>query len=451
MEIKNRLFEQEISEWYKESNGDALVVTGARQVGKTTGVVNWAKSNDIKMLYINLFDQEELVEPLAHASSYDDVLKKISMFLSVDIKDTQVIFLDEVQVDKNILYLARIFKNKKIKLIMSGSLLTTKLSLAVTRTDVGSKRYLRVYPLDFKEFAIWTGNEQLLTLIDESFEKKQQIIPTFHNKLLDLYKQYLIVGGMPEVVSEYLNADKKITKNVYLKKQSIINDYIHDNHDSLVMPDPLNKPTIQTMDIIYNSLEKFIIQPRSKKFIIDSVNKNFRYSNIQIPLNVLKNCNTVIIANNVDAVSFPLTVHIDEPSFKLYYSDVGLLTQKLNMDENSLLQWDSKNKESDVWGGIFENAIATDLQNEQLFYWKKTIGTHSYEIDLLLQWENNDIYPVEIKSKSKGHKRAQLLKKYIEIYNPKKCILIGPNNFHFSDDKIMIPLYAVYKLRTYLK
>ncbi len=451
MEIKKRLFEDEITNWYQSTSGDALVVTGARQVGKTTGVLNWAKNNNIRIVYYDMMQHQELIHPLATASSYEKVIDVIAIDSNLPKDQIDVIFIDEAQVDKNILYLARLFKHKPIKLILSGSLLTTKLSLSVKRTDVGSKQYLRVFPLDFKEFLIWTGNDRYLSLIDEAFEKKEQILANFHQKLIELYQQYLLVGGMPEVVSMYVTNGNKILDNVYKKKQNIIQEYIKDNKDGFNMDEGFNKATSETLNIIYNNISTFVILPKSKKFCFDEARKGFKYKNFAAPLNIIKNCNIVLFAYNIEGTTFPLSIHKLESSFKLYYSDVGLLTSKLQLTEKSLQNWCQENTSSDVWGGVFENAIACDLQKEELYFKKWSQDGNGREIDFVVQWENDEVYPVEVKSKPKNARKAKSLKEYNESFQPKKNIVIGPNNFHWDDKKIMIPLYAAYKLRSYIK
>ncbi len=451
MEIKQRLFEQEISKWYTSSSGDSLVVMGARQVGKTTGILNWAKTNNIRICYYDMKLRKDLKDFFASASSYESVLKAVSIEEGISVDEIDVIFIDEVQVDKNILYLARIFKHKKVKLILSGSLLGMKLSASVERTDVGSKHYLRVYPLDFKEFLIWTNNQTLLEVIEDAFNKKQQILPNIHQKLLNLYQQYLLVGGMPEVVSIYIDNNKQISDNLYAKKSEIINEYIRDNNDSANFDKKLSAATRETLNLIYKNIATFVIRPNSKKFSFEEVKKGFRYRNFAVPLNIIKDCNIVLSANNVEGTTFPLFTHMLDASMKLYYSDVGLLTSFLGLTEKSLVNWCNEGTNSDIWGGVFENAIACDLQKEQLFFKKWSSNGNTYEIDFLIQWENDEVYPVEVKSKPKNTSKASSLNRYNLEFKPKHNLFIGPNNFHWNENTIMIPLYATYLLRKYIK
>ena len=428
--IYNRKFENEINKWYKENSDNSLIIYGARQVGKTTSTLNWISQNNLEYIYINFMNQLNIIDQIIKCTSYEEIVSLLCLLNKKDKNKLDIIFLDEIQVNEDLIYLTRLFKNKKIKLICSGSLLGIKLSKKSIKTDVGSKQYLQVYPLDFEEFLIWTNNEQYLEEIKNKFDSFQQIHPLIHEKILDIYYKYLIVGGMPEVVSEYIKNNYEITNSIYNKKQSILNDYINDNNNSLYCEDSFRITTIKTMNMIYDKIDQFLIQPNNKRFIIDSINKSFRYKNITVSLDVLKSSNILYICNNVDAIKFPLNHHIKETFFKLYYSDIGLLTQKLNLNESMLYEWKTNNN-SDIWGGVIENSVICNLHQEKYFYFSTSSNNNTKEIDLLLEDKNNgEIIPMEIKSKLGNFSKAESIKKYIKEYDPSKIYLISPNNFN---------------------
>ncbi len=448
--IYKRDFEDEIERWYTGVRNDcALIVTGARQVGKTTGIINWAQRMGRKLTVFDFSKHPQYIEPICNASSSEQVLQIVSEALSKKQTDIDVLFLDEIQMHPDSLFLSRIFKNQKVKLICSGSLLGTKLSINAKRTDVGSKAYLQVYPLNFKEFLTWIGNEMKLELIDDAYNNMTQLSSQLHNELMQLFYKFLIIGGMPKVVATYINEGMAITQNVYDRKHEIYQCYVNDNQASFYGYDKYRQETIKTIDLIFNKIDTFVIQPESRRFIISEINKNFRYSNIEVPLHILKNSNIALCANEVEIPQFPLSHHISETQFKLYYSDVGLLTSKLRLDYTKLISFLEENTNPSIWGGVVENYVAQELQSNQLYYWKGYLKSKNrYEIDFLLQSsKDGSIIPCEVKSHVKRHKHATSLNAYINEYKPKFVLCIGPNNFAIKDNKYYIPLYAIYKLK----
>ncbi len=454
-EIYIRDFERDIEKWFTSNQeGNALVVTGARQVGKTTGILNWAQRTNRRMVYIDFSRDKRVMEDIVTGSSYESIVRYIASTNGIKQDDIDVIFLDEIQLHPDSLYLCRLFKNQKIKLICSGSLLGTKLSLASSRTDVGSKSYLRVYPLGFNEFIKWIGKEDYLEFINESFETKKQIPSAIHKELLDWFYQFLIVGGMPEVVRRFVNQNMVIDSEIEKIKANIYNDYLSDNQKSFYSYDENRKETIKTIDIIYNLIDRFIIQPDNKKFIISDVNKNFRFANIEVPLEILKNSNIVIASNCIETPQYPLEHMKLDSQFKLYYSDVGLLTHKLKLTYKAIMKFASGvNDNSGVWGGIIENFVAQELRTNDLYFWKgETKSNRRYQIDFLFQdADEAEIYPCEVKSKTGSHKDDPSLPIYIEKYEPKQIICIGPNNFAQHKNRFYLPLYATYKLKDKFK
>ncbi len=448
--ILKRDFEDEIERWYTGSRSDcALVVTGARQVGKTTGIVNWANRTGRKLIKFDLSENIKYVDRICSAKSHEEVLQIVCEALGIRQSEIEILFLDEIQMHPDSLYLCRLFRDKKVKLICSGSLLGTKLSINSKRTDVGSKAYLQVYPLNFKEFLQWTNNDMKIQIIEDAYNNKTQISKPLHNELMDLMYKFLLIGGMPRVVATYLEEGMLINNEVYDRKTEIYKCYLSDNQESFYAYDKNRSETIKTIDLIFNKIDQFVIQPESKRFIITDIDKNFRYSNVEVPLSILKNSNIAISANMVEIPEFPLEHHMSESQFKLYYSDVGLLTSKLKMDYSKLISFQNDNSNSAIWGGIIENYVAQEFQTAKLYYWKGYLKSkNKYEVDFLLQYsKDGSIFPCEVKSHIKQHKRATSLNAYIDEYKPKAVICIGPNNFGVNGNKYYIPLYAVFRLK----
>lgn len=443
--IKQRLFEQDIDNWYCSDNNQALIVLGARQVGKTTGILNWANRKKINLAYVNLVEDNEIKQTIIDAKNCDEIIRTISLIKDLDENSIDVIFLDEVQVHPDILYATRLFLKSKIKLICSGSLLGFKLSNSAKRNDVGSKLYLEVYPLNFKEFLIWMGKQNIVDEINECFKNMKQINIAIHKQLLKIYNEYLIVGGMPKSAIEYVNNGNKISSNIYNIKKSLLEDYMNDNREIVDLNNHYTNTNIRIANIMYEMIDFYIINPKNKRFIISDINKSYKYKNISIPLDILKRTNIAFVVNEVESISFPLEHHFLESKFKLFYNDIGLLTQKLNIKEVNLINWQENNNISSIMGGIIESSVATNIRNKRLFYWSQSINGDNYEVDFLIQDDETlNIIPIEVKSKCGDFKKAKSLKMYEKIYNPSKIYCLGPNNFSIEDDRYYIPYYAAY-------
>lgn len=442
--IKERLFEKDINNWYTSDNNQSLVVLGARQVGKTTGIINWANKNNIKMLYINLFDDNDILKIIINAKSSEEIIRTISLLKNTDENSIDVLFLDEVQIHPDVLYVTRLFLKSKIKLICSGSLLGLKLLEEASRTDVGSKLYLEVFPLDFREFLIWIGKEKLVYEIEQCFKNMKQINSAIHNHLLKIYNDYLVVGGMPKVAIKYVENGFKITDEIYKIKQSLLDDYMDDNRGIIDTTNLYTKINIKIANIMYDKMDSYIIHPNNKRFVISDLNKSYKYKNISIPLDILKNTNIAFAVNRVDNIKYPLQHHVIDSYFKLFYNDIGLLTQKLNIKEINLINWEDNEDISDIMGGIIESSVAINIRNKKLFYWSDVIENTFYEVDFIFSDENLKIIPIEVKSKIGTFKKAKSLKVYEKIYNPSKVYCLGQNNFSIEDKRYYVPYYAAF-------
>lgn len=442
--IKTRLFENDINNWFNSDNNQSLVVLGARQVGKTTGIINWANNNNLKMLYINLLNENDIVKIIINAKSCEEIIKNISLLKNIDRNSIDVIFLDEIQVHPDILYATRLFLDSKIKLVCSGSLLGLKLLEEAKRTDVGSKLFLEVYPLDFKEFLIWIGKENLVNEIEECFKETKQINSAIHQHLLKIYNDYLIVGGMPKSAIKYVENNCEISNDIYEIKKSLLEDYMNDNRGIIDTTDQYTKSNIKIANIMYDKIDSYIIHPNNKRFVISDLNKSYKYKNISIPLDILQRTNIAFCVNKVNTIKYPLNHHASESYFKLYYNDIGLLTQKLNIKEVNLINWEDNNDISDIMGGVIESSVATNIRNKKLFYWSDVINKEFYEVDFIFTDENLKIIPIEVKSKVGAFKNAKSLKVYESLFKPSKVYCLGPNNFSIEGNRYYIPYYAAF-------
>lgn len=291
---------------------------------------------------------------------------------------------------------------------------------------VGKVIMKTVYPLDFEEF-LWAHNKELLiSEIKKCFDADTPINDILHNEAMELYKDFLIVGGMPMAVKSYLNNDKSL---LYTDIQSLIlSAYTADmakytdNNQSV--------KTIAAYESIPSQLGK-----DNKKFQYSVIQKGGRASMFGESIDWLITAGLVLKCDKTIRGDVPPNMYIDNTSFKIYMSDVGLLSNKAKVTRNNLDKYNQIYK-----GAITENYVANQLvQNGyELFYWETS---NSSEVDFIII-KDEKIIPIEVKSAE--NTKSKSLSIYITKYNPKYSIRISSKNFGFNNNIKSIPLYATF-------
>lgn len=291
---------------------------------------------------------------------------------------------------------------------------------------VGKVIIKTVYPLDFEEF-LWANNKELL--IDEikkSFENNTPINDILHNEAMELYKDFLIVGGMPMVVKSYLNNDKSL---LYTDIQSLIlAAYTADM--AKYTENSQSVKTISAYESIPNQLGK-----DNKKFQYSVIQKGARASMFGESIDWLIAAGLILKCDKTTRGDVPPNMYIDPSAFKIYMSDVGLLSNKAKVTRNNLDKYNQLYK-----GAITENYVANQLVQSgyDLFYWETT---NSSEVDFIII-KDEKIIPIEVKSAENN--KSKSLSTYISKYAPEYSIRISSKNFGFSNNIKSVPLYAVF-------
>lgn len=289
---------------------------------------------------------------------------------------------------------------------------------------------LRLYPLDFEEFLTATGNDLLIEEITECYTKISPMNEGLHRKALDLYHDYLIVGGMPEAVKSYIETNSYIDAG--LVQSSIIDSYTAD------MAKYASNSEAVKIRACYNSIPAQLAKD-NKKFQYKVVQKGGSSTIFGASLEWLKQAGVTLECQRVDQGTMPLPVYADQTSFKIYMSDVGLLVNKSHMSVNTIITGES----NIFMGAVTENYIAQQLaaKNYPLYYW--TVANSQAELDFVLQ-KDDKIYAVEVK---KGeHVRSRSLSVFRQKYSPDYAIRFSQKNFGKTEDVISIPLYAAFML-----
>lgn len=428
----------DLLEWKENNNFKPLVVLGVRQCGKTYIIDKFCKNEFKYYKRINLLEDTDVIKLYESTDSSEKKYNNLKLLLDFDFdKENSVLFIDEIQESEELISELKFFneKHSNVRIICAGSLLGVKLSRLNKPFPVGKVTRLYMYPMDFEEFLMAFNQDALLERIKECFNKNEAM-GLIHDKALSYYKEYLLSGGMPDSVSELL----KCENDFYNYDLTILNDIIEDYKND--MNNHVNN-SLETLKIrkIYNSLSSQL-QNASKKFQYSVVEPNAKSREFSLPLDWLIESNMVELCKCVKLPEKPLLGFVDENTFKVYYSDVGIFNRLVNNDTKTILLDDMK-----IYKGIItENYVANQLKANglDLLYWQ---GSRDAEVDFLISTENNGIIPIEVKADNNTQSKS--LGIYDKLYSPKYMIRISSKDFGYNpSSKIKsIPLYAVFLIK----
>lgn len=418
--------------WKNKKNRKPLLLYGARQVGKTYLVKEFGKEYFKDIIYVN-FETNDIVSKIIDEDiSPSYIIKNLEIIFNKKIdKDNTLIFFDEIQKNTRALTSLKYFYEEAPEyfVIGAGSLLGVQISRKDFSFPVGKVEFLTIYPLSFDEFLINTQNDLLLNKIKECYHSNEQMPSQLHKQALDLYYDYLAIGGMPEVVQEFINSNSMLNAIDY--QSAIIESY---KSDITKYTDITYAPKIiATFDSIPVQLAK-----DNKKFQYKLVQKGGTSSIFGDSINWLVNAGIVNKCVKTK-IGLPLKMYEELDSFKLYMNDVGLLT---NLSEFPLYLIKNRNAVNELMIGMLtENYIASSLKFNGLNinYWKNEFDS---ELDFILQSEKGLIIPLEVKSSI--HTKSKSLANYMKEYKPKYGIRISPKNFGFKNNIKSVPLYAAF-------
>lgn len=424
-----------IEEWLKRSD-KALLVTGARQIGKTWLIREEIAKSGYCKFEVNFIDQPDLVDYLNVKMSANEFLVKLKMIMPEDCKPQEtVVFFDEIQKCPEIVTKIKfLVEEGSFKYVMSGSLLGVELK-GITSVPVGYLTVLRMYPMDFEEFMIANNvSKTTLEMLKAKFETCQPVDEFIHQKLLSLFFIYLIVGGMPDAVKIYI-ATKDI-REVDKVQRDIVALYKEDF--SQYESEDKKLKLISIYDIIPAELNK-----QNKKFVFTMLNKELKFDRYENSFLWLKDAGVALPVYNVEAPVIPLKASKSSNVFRLFSNDTGLLTSAYPAETKLELI----NKNSEVNNGAhFENAVAQQLTTnglEPYFCKKKNIG----ELDVLVEMDGK-VVPIEVKS-GKAYKAHKSLDNFMKIsdYHIEKAYVLSVANMEQEGSVVYLPIYMCYLLK----
>ncbi len=422
----------ELVKWKNKKNRKPLLLYGARQVGKTYLVKEFANRYFKDIIYVNFETNNIISKMIDENITPKYIIENLEIAFNKKIdKDNTLIFFDEIQKNTRVLTSLKYFEEdaKEYYVIGAGSLLGVHINKKEFSFPVGKVDFLTIYPLSFEEFLINTNNELLIDKIRECYNLNSAMPTLLHEKALNLYHDYLAIGGMPEVVQEYINSNSLVTAIDYQK--AIIESYRNDI-TKYSEPGDANK-IIATFDSVPVQLAKD--------------NKKFQYKLVQ------KGGTSTIFGDSIDwlvnagivnkciktKIGVPLKMYQELDSFKLYMNDVGLLTNLSEFPIYLIKNRDAVNET--MLGMLTENYVASSLNSSDLNlnYWKNDFDS---KIAFILQSENGLIIPLEVKTSI--HTKSKSLNNYIKEYKPKYGIRVSEKNFGFKNNIKSVPLYAVF-------
>lgn len=415
---------------FYETTTNALLVTGVRQTGKTFSIREFGKSFK-SFIEINFVDNPESVGIFKGAKNGSDILFRLSAITSVPlIKGETLIFFDEVQKCPEIVTAIKFLVDEgSYRYILSGSLLGVELK-DLRSEPVGYMGVKDMYPLDFEEFIMCMGiNENVVTSLRDSWEQRIPVDDFVHAKLMELFRLYLIVGGMPAAVSKYLESNN--LQEVIAVQQQIIRLYKRD----IAQYDPANKLYIEE---IFNLIPPEL-DAKNKRFILKRLNENAKFERYQNSFLWLKNAGVALPVYNVEEPKAPLLLARSRNLFKLFQSDIGLLAaQYAEGIQLRIIQGDKDINH----GSIYENAIAQELVAhgvEPYYYNNKKRG----ELDFIIELGGR-ILPIEVKS-GKDYEIHRALSNIMDCseYNLQEAVILNNDNLRVEGKLVYAPVYMV--------
>ena len=442
--FKRKLYNN-LLQWKEESNGrTALLIEGARRVGKSTLAEEFAKQEYKSYILIDFSTAPKSVKEL-----FDDVSDLNYLFLQLQLqyhvdlheRDSVIIF-DEVQLcPKARQAIKALVKDHRYDYIETGSLISIKKNVKDILIP-SEERKISMYPMDYEEFCWAIGDTVTIPLLQQVFERKMPLGDDTNRKMMRQFRLYMLIGGMPQAVNEYIQTNN--FRKVDLVKRDILNLY----EDDFRKIDPTGRLTL-LFDSIPAELNK-----NATRYQVSSVLKNQRIDdNFLALLSELKDSKTVLFAYHANDPNVGMANNKDLRKFKMYLADTGLFTTLLFKDkdftENVIYEKLLNDKLSANLGYLYENVVAQILAangNELYYYTFKNKGKQAnYEIDFLLS-RNNKICPIEIKSS--GYNTHASLDEFVKKYSGRILdkYLIYTKDLKRDKDITLLPIYMAFFL-----
>lgn len=426
-----RLIENSLMTWKQQSDKKPLIIKGARQVGKTTTIREFAKQNYENLIEINFEKDLNYIKLFQRTHNPKDILEYLQIeYMNIPFNKQTLFFMDEIQACPDAITTLKFMKeNFPCDIICSSSML----GVAITKTTsypVGYVETWDMYPMSFLEFLSAYGiDETIINKINRTIQQQEAIPEILHEKMNELFTTYMVVGGMPEVVKTYIKT--KSMKETLIVQRRIVNDYMNDMAKYALASDKMKARECFTSIPVQLAKE-------NKKFQYSVIKKGYNARYYDSSLKWLEDSGLILKVNRIAHIDEPLEKEIELAVFKVYMADTGLLISQLN-DGN--IQKIIQGELGIYKGALYENIAAQIFKRNQkkCFYYEPS---QSAEIDFIIYY-NGSITPIEVKAGK--HTASKAFCNYVKKYQPKQAFRFSQKNFGISKDGVIqyVPLYIL--------
>ncbi len=430
-----RKIEKRIYDWI---SGDecALLLYGVRQAGKTYIIRHCLESKGRSYVEFNLIREPDIVTILKDATDVDDLILKLSLYSDKKIiPGKTILFFDEIQKYKEIVTKIKfLVEDKRYRYILSGSLLGVEL-VNLKSAPVGYLKSLQMYPLDFEEFLqLFQISDAAFESLKEAYHNREAVDEVIHKKMLQLFHLYLIIGGMPAAVEKY-----RQTENI---------DAVMEEHEAILQQYKLDftQYEAENKKLLLTNIYELIpaeLNEQNKRFKIADIEKNLRFDKMNDSFTWLWKAGVALPAFNVTEPKIPLLLNQKSTLFKLFLSDVGLLTTLYG----KALKLKVVNQETDInKGAVYENVTTQELSAHGYscyYYNNKKLG----ELDFVIE-HDGEVLPIEVKS-GKDYKKHSALAQVMrnENYRLSHAVVFSNSNVECNGKITYLPIYMLMFLK----
>jgi predicted AAA+ superfamily ATPase len=419
-----------LKEWKESKNHKPIIIEGARQVGKTWLMKEFGKEYYEQVVYLHFDNNQKLIALFENDYEITRLIESFEILSGKKINpDNTLIIFDEIQECPRALTSLKYFYENapEYDIIAAGSLLGL-MHHEGTGFPVGKVSFLNLYPMNFFEFAKALGEERLIELIEK---KDFQMISVFKNDFEKLVKMYCYIGGMPEVVQNFV--DNRDYKKVREIQKNILSSYENDFSKHV----PSN--TVEKIRMLWRTIPSQLAK-ENKKFFYNVIKTGARAKEYELALLWLKDAGLVYQVNRIKKPDLPLIAYQDFEAFKLLIVDVGLLSALTNLDVKTILEKTQIFEE--FKGAIAEQYVYQQLKSVDdipIYYWSN--DSSRSEIDFVIQL-GEYVIPVEVKAEK--NLKAKSLNNFIQEYKSKKSVRTSLADYKLNDNNLYdIPLYAI--------
>ena len=437
MEIKRDIIDK-LKTWKENPRRKPLVLQGARQVGKSWALKKFGEEFFKDVVYINFDTMPSVKEDFKRTKEPQKLIKAMELMMGRTIlADSTLIIFDEIQECNEALNSLKYFCEDapEYAIVCAGSLLGVALNRSGASFPVGKVDFMTLYPVPFAEY-LRADDEKLYhsyLMIDEVMSVPEVL----HQQLLDAYKVYLVLGGMPEAVSTYI--DTREWGEVKRVQDAILQSY------SLDFTKHINNKDIPRVFQMWGNLQDQLAR-EDKKFRYSDIQKGGRAREYEGAIEWLCLAGLVYRVSATETPRLPLSAYKKSNAFKLYLNDVGLLGRKFDLDSRTVLYGD--NLFTEFKGVMAENYVLQSLVRQygnQHYYW--TSG-NTAEVEFILQ-DKGTVIPIEVKADK--NVTAKSLAYYRKQYAPRLSVRLSTLNMRKDDDLLNLPLYLVDKLKSFIE